>query len=145
MAEFDNVEMEEKSRKDKSGSNPNVLNKEALSKRPMKIESYYDILENDEGELLFTIKFVDSPQIEDCRPIMYYDGGAHAIFVKNEEITIICDFIHPGVRGSLGRVSEVLFAELRDGNIMEEYMVDVLHVTGIDEIADMIVPPLEKD
>jgi len=128
--------------KHKSGSNPNIMGKDALSKRPMTVESYYDILENDDNDLLFTIKFVNSPLIEGCKPIMYYDGKQHAIFVKNEDITIICDYVHPGVRGSLGKASKVLFAELKDGAIEEEYMVDVLHVPGIEEIAFMHVSPI---
>jgi len=116
---------------------------DALKKRPMKVAGYYDILENEDGELLFTIKCLDSPMSDGHAPVLYYDGGPHAIFVKNDDVTLICDFVHPGVRGSLGKVDEVLFAELKDGDITEEYMVDVRHVPGIEEIANEHVPPLK--
>jgi len=142
--DLEEVEEDRKSKKDKGRDNPNLLSKDELSKRQMKTENYYDILENEDNELLFTIKFLDSPLIDQCSPIMYYDGGPHAIFVKNKEITLICDYVHPGVRGSLDRVSKVLFAELKDGEVVEEYFVYMRHVPGIEEIASQYVTPLDE-
>ena len=109
---------------------------EALKRSLVRTEGYYDILENDEGELLFTIKHLDSPLNADFKPVIYYDGGPHAIFAKNVEVAIILDFIHPGVRGTLSGLSEALIAELKDGGVAEEYMADVMHIDGLEEIAD---------
>jgi len=142
---YDDLEEEDvKEGKEKAGANVNLLNKDALSKRPMRVEKYYDILENDDNDLLFTIKKLDSPLIDGSDPIMYYDGGPHAIFVKNRDATVICDYVHPGVRGSLDRATKVLFAELEDGEIVEEYFVYLRHVPGIEEIASKHVPPLDE-
>jgi len=141
---YDDLEEDDdrKSKKDKGRDNPNLLNKDELSARPMRTENYYDILENEDKDLLFTIKHLDSSLIDGSDPIMYYDGGPHAIFVKNKDVTIICDYVHPGVRGSLDRASKVLFAELKDGEIVEEYLVCMRHVPGIEEIASKYVKPI---
>jgi hypothetical protein len=50
---------------------------------------------------------------------------------------VVCDFVHPGVRESLGRATQVLMAELRDGNVAEEYMAAVHQIQGVEEIAEM--------
>ena len=112
---------------------------EALRERPMQTLHRYDIMENDEGEILFTMISFDSPLSESDRPLMYYDGGPHAIFVKNDEAAVICDYIHPAVRETLEKVDKVLIAELQDDTIKEEYYADLLHVEGVEEIADVHV------
>ncbi|MDR2570158.1 MAG: hypothetical protein LBD23_07645 [Oscillospiraceae bacterium] len=135
--------MSDEHRMNKAGNNPNRLDKDTLKNRPMEVESYYDILENEDNELLFTIKYKNSPRIGEHRPILYYDGGPHSILVKNDNVTIICDYVHPGVRKTLGKVKEILVGELDDGKVVEEYMADVLHVPGIEEIADLHVEKID--
>ena len=120
-------------------TNPDVMPEETLKGKAMQVLSYYDIMENDDKELLFAIKYLDSPLLEEDSPVMYYDGGPHAILVKNDDLAVICDFVHPGVRGSLGKVKEVLVAELVDGSIKEEYTAEMRHVQGIEEIAEGFV------
>jgi len=126
----------------KSGSNPNKMSMSELSKRHMKVESDYNVYEDSKNQLRFSIKFTNSPLIDEFVPVLYYDGGPHAILVKNEEVTVICDYIHPAVRKSLENLSWVLFRELKDGEILEEYEADVLHVPGIYGVVEKNVPAL---
>lgn len=121
------------------------LTKEDFPGIKFRVESYYDILENEDNELMFTLKDIELPIDPAFTPRMYYDGGEHAIFIKNKTTGIICDYIHPGVRGSLGKVDEVLVAELKNGEIDEEYMVDVIHIQSPDvaDIAGEYVTPIK--
>ena len=107
-----------------------------LKERGARTESYYDVLENDDGEILITLKRIDSPMDKDYKPKFYYGGGSHGIFLKSPESTVvICDHLHPGVRKQLGKVKEILIAELRDGAITEEYMADMLYQADADDLA----------
>ena len=115
------------------------LDFEAMKDRDIRVLSYYDILENEDHELMFTIKHRPFPVSEDFKPRMYYDGGEHTIFLKNENIVTICDFIHPGVRDSLGKVNEVLIGELADGTIVEEYMIELLLADGVEKLAERLI------
>jgi hypothetical protein len=115
----------------------------AHEKRVIKALSYYDILENEDNELLFTITRSEGGPDAPDNPKLYYDGGDHAIFVKNSTAAVLCDFIHPGVRGSLSRCKEVLFAELEDGGIKREYMAPVVHCESIKSVADELMLMIE--
>ena len=112
---------------------------EAMKGRDIRVLSYYDILENEDHELMFSVKQLPFPRSEGFEPRMYYDGGEHTIFLKNEHTVVICDCIHPGVRGSLGKVSEVLIAELADGEIAEEYMSGLLLADGVEKLATQLI------
>jgi acyl carrier protein len=126
------------------------LNIEALKERPVKVLSYYDILENDDGEIMFAMKYFNSPRIEGHNPTMYYDGGQHSILLKNDKLVVICDFIHPGVRKILSGVKTVLCAELvsamlsegqeeNNDNILEEYEAELEFYEGIEGIAEELM------
>jgi len=109
---------------------------DALRKRSIPVAGYYDILENDVGELLFTLKYLEAPLKEGDKPVMYYDGGPHAILMKNNEAALICDMIHAGVRGTLEGIGKVLIGEFDDGKVMEEYFAEMRIMAGIEDIAD---------
>ena len=115
---------------------------EDLKKRHICVLSYYDILENEDKELMFTIKH-ESPRPEDYSPAFYYDGGEHAIFIKDDEWVFVCDHIHPGVRGTATKIvrngEQILFAELLDGNIIDEYMVDTFWRDGVVILAEELI------
>jgi len=111
-----------------------------MSNVVLEVESYYDILENDDGELLVTIK---ARQGGPEKPAILYAGEEHALFYRSADQTIILDFIHPGVRGSFRKVKELLVAELRDGSIVREYMVPVRQVTKLPVPEDKL-PKLDN-
>ncbi len=108
----------------------------------VKVLRKYDILVNEENEMLFGIDYLG---IKKGAPRLYYDGGPHAVFLKNEGQTVICDHINPGVRERLLGLKEVLFAEMpphaedSDPEIDETYQVEVLACTGVTELADALI------
>ena len=120
----------------------NKLTVDQLKKRHVKVLSYYDILENEEGDILFTIRH-ESARTDTHNPQFYYDGGDHAIFIKDDGHAMVCDFIHPGVRGSVGKIvrkgGKILFAELKDGKIVDEYMAETIWCENVAEIAEEFV------
>ena len=115
---------------------------EDLKKRNICVLSYYDILENEDNELMFVIK-QESPRPEDFSPGFYYDGGEHGIFIKDDEWVYVCDHIHPGVRGTVAKTvengEEILFAELLDGNVAAEYMVETFWRKGVVILAEELI------
>jgi len=114
----------------------------ALEARSMKTLDYYDILTNDDGEVMFSIKRLGAKRDKKFAPVIYYDGGAHAILVKNEDLAVVCDHVHPGVRALLFGAKEVLIAELEDGSVAEEYMAEMRNLPGIERVAEKFVKPL---
>jgi len=117
----------------------NEVSIEELKKCTVRIEGYYDILENDDNEFLITVKQTDSPIEDGCPPRFYYDGGEHGILLKNNKTVTICDYVNPGVRGRMGKVLSILFAELKDGAIAEEYHAEVINQPGISKIAEELM------
>jgi hypothetical protein len=109
-----------------------------MEKRTAIIQ-YYDILQNEAGELMFAVKHFGSPLDSGYKPRIYYDGGHHALFIKNHETAMVCDYIHQGVRDSLRGVKEALVAELGDGSFVEEYMVDVIQCENLWKTADELM------
>ncbi len=82
----------------------------------------YDILVNDEGEILFSIP-LDDPYswVDITEPTLYYDGLDHAIIVSNYKPTIICDYISPAAREKVYNASQIYvnFVDKDDdGNIL---------------------------
>lgn len=114
---------------------------EQLESRETIVLNYYDILENDDHEFLITSP-VCIPGLKD-EPTFYYGGGQHAILMKNAVVSVICDYVHPGVRERLLAVPEVLIAELPKGTevVLDEYMATVVQM-DVDEWAERL---MEKD
>lgn len=108
----------------------------------VKVLEKYDILVNDEDEMLFG---VDSLGISKGAPKLYYDGGPHAVFLKNEGQAVICDYINPAVRAQLLGLKEVLFVETQphakndDPEIDDAYQVEVQACTGVTELAEALM------
>ena len=95
----------------------------------MEVESYYDVLENDDHKLLIAIKArVGSPE----DPSLLYDGRDRALLRRDNETDIVLSDVHPGVRKTLKAASEVLIAEFVDTSIVREYDVKVLAVPKLE-------------
>jgi len=100
-----------------------------------KIEKFYNIYTNGEGNIMFCIKIREG--VENL-PEIFYSGGKNALLRRRMDQFIFIDEIHPDVRGALREIDEVLFAEyspLEDGSetdmrdrIQLEYDVPVRHL-----------------
>ncbi len=120
-----------------------------IKDKKVVIGGYYDILENDEGDLLIMMGYEGTGN--DCtpdNPVLYYDGGNHAIFISRNTQPIICDYIAPGVRNNLIDTREILFAFCSkddDGEtkITAEFNVYVKRFSNISDIADLIMEEQE--
>ena len=93
-----------------------------MKKTVIEQESRYDILKNAAGELLIVIK---ARLTSEEKPTIIYDGGEHALLYRNEENTIVLDFINPAVRTSFERSSKVLIVEAQGASILREYFSSV--------------------
>ena len=120
-------------------SDADELKLEVLKTRKVIVMGYYDILENEDSELLFVLKPFESPLTEGYEPRLYYDGGPHAILLKNQTLVVVCDMIHTGVRGSLARKTKVLIGETSEEAVQEEYYAEVRHGEGVEALADALI------
>ena len=91
-------------------------------------EKKFDILRNPVGDLLIVIRArIDSEE----KPTIIYDGGEHALLYRNENNTIVLDYIHPMVRENLTKSASVLVVEAQGSAIIREYFVHVKVVKKI--------------
>lgn len=104
-----------------------------MKKTLIEQESRYDILKNAAGELLIVIK---ARLTSEEKPTIIYDGGEHALLYRNEENTIVLDFINPAIRGNFERASRVLVVEAQGASIIREYfsMVKLVKKVPLPEI-----------
>ena len=91
-------------------------------------EKNFNILKNPAWDLMILIR----ARLEDAtQPKIIYNGGKHAVLYRNQDNTIVLDFIHPSIRSDLGRVVTLLVVEAHDGSIIREYMAEVKHMKQI--------------
>ncbi len=110
----------------------------------VEVENHYDILKNSEGELLVAIK---ARMGGSERPKILYDGQDQALLYRSVDQTIVLDYINPGVRETFANIRQVLVVELRDDDIVREYMVPVRRVAKLPvpgEIASIAMDALDK-
>ena len=69
----------------------------------------YDILANEDDEILLGTKWLGDD--DSSSPIIYYDGGKHALFFKNDSNIIVCDYINRNVRKIFYACKEILVCE----------------------------------
>lgn len=100
----------------------------------LETEDFYDIIENTDGELLFSIK---ARQGGPERPRVIYGGGEHALFYRSFDQTVIFDYIHPDIRGALRKVKSILVVEFHGDAIVREYNVAVRQVKQLPLPADL--------
>ena len=63
---------------------------------------------------------------------LHYNGGKHAVYVRNAHQLLLCDFIHPGVRELLMKTTDLFISE---PDSKREYMARVVH-DDIDALAE---------
>lgn len=85
-------------------------------------EKKFDILKNPAGELLIIIK---ARLTNESHPVIVYDGGEHALLYRNDENTVVLDFIHPQVRADLINKKRVLIVEAQGNSVIREYFSTV--------------------
>ncbi len=100
-------------------------------------EGRYDVLVNNNGELLIALKKKEG-EPENSR--ILYDGKEHALFYRNPSETIILDYIHPDAQTHLEKTDKVIIVEFEDDDIIREYDVPVQHVKQVP-----IAPGTVKD
>lgn len=99
-----------------------------MSENLVEQEKNFNILRNAAGDLMVLIR----ARLDDARePRIIYNGGKHAVLYRNEDNTIVLDFIHPSVREDLKRVANLLIVEEHDGSVIREYMAEVKHMREI--------------
>ncbi|MCQ2914727.1 MAG: hypothetical protein MJ247_05995 [Alphaproteobacteria bacterium] len=106
-----------------------------MTKTEVETESYYDILSNADGELLFCIKTKEgSPD----HPQILFNGEEHALLYRTADQMIVLDYIHPDVAPLLAKAETVLVAEFNDATpenpqkgIIREYSAVVRHVSKL--------------
>jgi hydroxypyruvate isomerase len=124
---------------------PEELKKEVLEKRRIVVLLNYDILENEDGEILFSIRDLKSPVKKTYIPRLYYDYGKHALLLKNDEVVVVCDSVHPGVRNNLAKQDEVYICEVEDENDINEFMAEVVLWKDIEQLAEELMNmPVEE-
>lgn len=104
---------------------------------------YYDILQNDEDEILIVMPLRLAEPLDE--PRFYYDGGEHGVLVKNRQTSVVCDNVNPAVRALLATRKEVLFYEKDEASGYElEYMVPLVRCSGVEKFAARLIRELKK-
>lgn len=91
-------------------------------------EKKFVVAEGDSGELYI---FMGAKQDKPSTPQIIYDGGDHAVFVRNCDQKIILDYIHPDIRQKLKEAKEVVIVETLLDNIRDSYFVRMKMVDKI--------------
>lgn len=81
-------------------------------------EKSYKIAETKDGTLLIVITFRGA---QPENPVIFYDGGDHALFHRSHEISVILDYIHPAVRKKLTKQKTVTVIEEENDVVMTAY------------------------
>lgn len=85
-------------------------------------EKSYTVAEMKNGEMVVVIEFRGaSPE----NPVIFYDGGHHALFHRSHEISVILDYLHPEVRQKLKDRSDITVLEVENDVVMVGYNVPV--------------------
>lgn len=125
---------------------PKWLTFEQLVQQPVQVLGYYDILENDDKDILLAMPVLEPENPQE--PAFYYDGGTHALFFKVPGKVVVCDHVHPGVRQSFFECPEILVAEVNKGGagtsidtdgIQREYTAPMHLVRGVEELAQQLM------
>lgn len=121
---------------------PDNLFYEQLIKLPIKVLGYYDVLQNDDGELAFSIK--DNLLGKPDRPTVYYDGLQHALLMRNDQQVIICDFLHPGIREAMIESPSVYIFEIAHEDVAEDYLARMVPTRGVEALAQQLMDYAER-
>ncbi len=121
-----------------------------IKKNGYIVATSYDVLENDEGEILFSIPLDDPYSFCDIEnPVIYYDGLSHSLLTSDNKETIICDYISPAARDKVyNRDSLYLnFTETDDdeGNIVHEFQANLIRTDFVSSVAELYVNDSSED
>ncbi|MBR2273616.1 MAG: hypothetical protein IJ864_02140 [Alphaproteobacteria bacterium] len=91
-------------------------------------ESRFDILQNDEGEILIIMNsFAGGPE----NPRFIYDGGETALLYRTKEKAVVFRKIPQDARLPLKSVASMLIVEVENEDVAREYTVPVRLVKDI--------------
>ena len=108
-----------------------------------KILGNYDVLVNDEDEVLIHLIFKVPGETES--PKFYYSGGHHGLLMKNNRTVILCDFLHPDTHKIIAARDKILFVESTDGETaLAEYEAEINFIEGVDAICERLLADDEK-
>lgn len=119
---------------------------EQLRGQRIRVLSYYDILQNEDNEILIILP-VDMA-FEPDEPVFYYDGRKHGILVGGRMPVIICDHIHVDIRKVVERQKDLLFYVTQtasgsgpDGDAAPpvEFLAPVCWQSGVQELAERLI------
>ena len=90
----------------------------------------YVVQETKDGRVVIEIpELSGSPE----KSLFFYAGGEHALYVRNQEQTLIVDYINPKVREKLKNSSEVVMLEANiDTQDCQVYTLPVQHLSSLD-------------
>jgi len=121
------------------------FSKISASNKKIEIENFYDILQNKDGDFMFSVLEREG---EPDNPKLVYDGGDHALLHRNGGHVVILDYINPDVRQPLTKTKEVLIAEhsKKDKkNFVREYVAAVKVVKRLPEEYDLLISKHEEE
>ena len=97
-------------------------------KQDLAEESRFDILQNEEGEILIIINsFAGGPE----NPRFVYDGGETALLYRTKDNTVVFNAIPKDARLPLKSVKSMLIVEVENEDVAREYTVPVRLVENI--------------
>lgn len=101
------------------------------TKKEIDQENRYDILQNDEGEILIII---NSREGGPENPRFVYDGGATALLYRTKENAVVFENVAREARLPLKSVSSMLIVEVEDEDVAREYTVPVRIVKDVKSL-----------
>lgn len=112
--------------------NNNVLLEVKMSViNDMNENSRYDILQNEEGEILIIIEArAGGPE----EPRFVYDGGKTALLYRNKDIAVVFNDIAEDAHVPLKSVSNMLIVEVENEEVVREYDVPVRIIKDVTSL-----------
>ncbi len=94
----------------------------------------YDILRNDENDLLFHIPF--TMEGEAALAAFHYAGGEHGLLWKRDGDAVLCTSIHPEVRPLLDKQLVIYFCEGREPSTEEDdiHLAKIIRTPNVDSV-----------
>lgn len=93
--------------------------------------SRYDILQNEDGEILIII---DSRAGGPENPRFVYDGGETALLYRNKDIAVVFEKIAKDAHLPLKSVSNMLIVEVENDIVVREYTVPVRIISDVTSL-----------
>jgi len=99
------------------------------TKQEMEQENRFDILQNEEGEILIIINaYAGGPE----NPRFVYDGGTTALLYRTKDSAVVFGDIPESAHVALKAVSTMLIVEVEGEDVAREYTVPVRLVKDVN-------------